>query len=323
MKILVVGAGVLGSYLAHVLQRGGNVVTLLARGERLVELQKKGLVIRHYLQLKTTVDRVKLTDHFDAADHYAIVFVVVQRSQLDELLPQLCDYEGGSLFVLIGNNATANETQQYIQSHSRTPKQVIFGFQGTGGRREKGRVVSISMGAAPLSGRLMVGSLDGDHSYQPMLTQAFAGTHYQLRFCENMDAWLKCHLVFIMPLVFACYYANGDLRKIAGDRVMLNRLIDCMDEGYQIVEACGYPITPAGDDDFVRKTRGKCYWFLKLMAATPIGKLACSDHAMAAKHEMIRLKDDFGALKRKAAIATPVWDAMEGYLPVGLEEDAS
>ncbi|WP_419891048.1 ketopantoate reductase family protein [Paenibacillus xylanexedens] len=32
MKILVYGAGVLGSQLAHVLVRGGNDVTVLARG---------------------------------------------------------------------------------------------------------------------------------------------------------------------------------------------------------------------------------------------------------------------------------------------------
>ena len=35
MKILVIGAGVLGSYLAHVLHCAGHAVTLLARGNRL------------------------------------------------------------------------------------------------------------------------------------------------------------------------------------------------------------------------------------------------------------------------------------------------
>lgn len=57
MNVLVYGAGVLGSYLAHVLARGGNEVSLLARGKRAEELEKDGLVIRHYFQRKTTVDR--------------------------------------------------------------------------------------------------------------------------------------------------------------------------------------------------------------------------------------------------------------------------
>ena len=47
MKVLVYGAGVLGSYLAHILIRGGNEVTILARGIRFEEIQANGLIIRH------------------------------------------------------------------------------------------------------------------------------------------------------------------------------------------------------------------------------------------------------------------------------------
>ena len=54
MKILIYGAGVQGSYLAHALIRGGNDVTVLARGRRLDKLKKDGIVIRHYFQHKTT-----------------------------------------------------------------------------------------------------------------------------------------------------------------------------------------------------------------------------------------------------------------------------
>lgn len=60
MKILIYGAGVLGSYLAHVLVRGDNDVTMLARGQRFKELKKNGLIIRHYVQCKTTVDKVNV-----------------------------------------------------------------------------------------------------------------------------------------------------------------------------------------------------------------------------------------------------------------------
>ncbi|MCM1124586.1 MAG: NAD-binding protein [Eubacterium sp.] len=43
MKLLVYGAGVIGCELAHVLKKGGNDVTLLARGERKDNLEKRGL----------------------------------------------------------------------------------------------------------------------------------------------------------------------------------------------------------------------------------------------------------------------------------------
>lgn len=314
MKILVYGAGVLGSYLAHVLHRGGNDVTLLARGKRLEKLRKNGLVIRHYLQFHTTVDQVGLTDHFEKSDVYDIVFVVMQRQQLDGVLPQICENEGCGLFVLVGNNATAEETRLYIEEHSGTPKRVVFAFQSSGGRRENGRVISIHFAAPKLEGSMTAGSLGGDASWRPTLERAFSKTSYRLRISEHMDAWLKCHAAFVLPICFACYAADGDLRKIAGNRYFLDRTIDAVQEGYRVVEACGYPIEPKEDEDFVTNHRLKCRLMLRLMAATPIGKLAASNHAMAAKAEMRRLYDDFCSLKQESGIDTPAWDELAHHM---------
>ena len=314
MKVLVYGAGVLGSYLAHMLHRGGNDVTLLARGSRLEELRTNGLVIRHYMQLHTTVDRVGLTDYFGKDDAYDIVFVVMQRQQLDDILPQLCENEGSRLFVLVGNNVTADETRQAIEERSRTPKRVVFAFQSTGGRRENGRVVSIYFATSKLGGSMTAGALGGDDSWRPLLEQAFAKTSYRIRISGHMDAWLKSHVAFILPIGFACYYTDGDLKKIAGDRRFLNRMIDAIGEGYRVVETCGYPIEPKEDKDFVIRHRFQCYLMFKLMAATPIGRLACSDHAMAAKAEMRRLYHDFRALKEQSGVDTPAWDELAQYM---------
>jgi 2-dehydropantoate 2-reductase len=47
MKILVYGAGVLGSVYAAYLQKAGHDVSILARGQRLVNLRKAGIVLEH------------------------------------------------------------------------------------------------------------------------------------------------------------------------------------------------------------------------------------------------------------------------------------
>ena len=54
MKILVYGAGVLGSYLAHELYKGENKVTLLARGKHYEAIKKNGMVINHIRQKQET-----------------------------------------------------------------------------------------------------------------------------------------------------------------------------------------------------------------------------------------------------------------------------
>ena len=94
MRILVYGAGVLGCELAHALiQNKKNVVTLLARGEWKEMIDQKGLTIRHWVQRKTTVDRVQTIDTLAPDDCYDLVFVVMQAGQLTQVLPILKEQE--------------------------------------------------------------------------------------------------------------------------------------------------------------------------------------------------------------------------------------
>lgn len=62
MKILVYGAGVIGSYLIHVLCTANNDVTVLARGKHKEILESHGLEIYNHLQHKTTNDKVRVID---------------------------------------------------------------------------------------------------------------------------------------------------------------------------------------------------------------------------------------------------------------------
>ena len=102
MKILVFGAGVLGSYLAHALIRGGNDVTILARGKREAELRQDGLVIRHYFQRKTTVDEVKVIASLQPGDVYDLIFVVMKYNDFPAVLPILAENRSSHI-VLVGN----------------------------------------------------------------------------------------------------------------------------------------------------------------------------------------------------------------------------
>ena len=54
MRILVIGAAVLGSNLAHSIKKG-NDVTILARNKTYENLKSNGLIIKHKLRSKTKV----------------------------------------------------------------------------------------------------------------------------------------------------------------------------------------------------------------------------------------------------------------------------
>jgi len=60
MKILVFGAGPLGSLLAARLFQGGHEAALLARGNRLKDLEKHGVVLRRWPTEETESVRVPI-----------------------------------------------------------------------------------------------------------------------------------------------------------------------------------------------------------------------------------------------------------------------
>ena len=245
MRILVYGAGVLGCHLAHALLSGGNDVTLLARGEWKNTINRDGLIIRHWAQLKTTADYIKTIDRLDAEDVFDIIFVVMQYTQVPSVLPDLAANKSG-VVVFVGNNMNAIETESALAGGH--PKKKVFGFQSTAGRRESGRVVCIRLG-----GRMTLGSLDADTSAYPLIEKAFRNCSYKLIFSDNMDAWLKCHVAFVVPISFVVYACGGNLKK--ADRALLNRAIDASSEAYAALEALNIPILPEGSEEFVRSGR--------------------------------------------------------------------
>ena len=138
MRILVYGAGVQGCQLAHSLaQNKKNVVTLLARGEWKEVIDQKGLTIRHMLQRKTTVDRMRTTDVLAPEDVYDLVFVTVQAGQLADVLPIL-KANRSQYFIFVGNDPYA---QEMLQAMQRPVDKIAFGFQNNAGRREHDRQV--------------------------------------------------------------------------------------------------------------------------------------------------------------------------------------
>ena len=313
MRILVYGAGVIGSYLAHVLCAAGNDVSLLARGKRRDELEWDGLVIRHHLQRRTTVDHPHVVGRLGPEDGYDAVFAVMQYQQMEAILDDLAAC-GSPLVVLVGNNPSAPEMERYLREHSPMPRTVLFGFQATGGRREKGRVVCVRFGA----GELECGCLHGepDAAVKDRLARIFAGTKYRPAYCSDMDAWYKCHLALILPVGYVCYANGCDLKKAS--RAQLRQMMAAIGESYGLLRALGCPILPRGVEAYFGRGPKKCLLsaLLRVMAKTAVGRLAASDHCRSAVTEMRALDEAFCALRaRKPEYPMPAWSSLERHMP--------
>lgn len=310
MKILVYGAGVLGSYLAYELVKGGHEVTILARGERYDELKENGLIIKHYIQLKNTTTELNIVNEFNEDDYYDAVFVVMQRTQIENILPNIYSNKRCKLYIFVGNNSSADDIYKKIHENSLINPKILFAFQATGGRREDGKVISIHLEKISFS----IGAINGNTSYKPIINKIFENTSFKLYHSPNINAWLKFHVAIIEPIAYVTYFANGDLRKVSKNKEMLNLTIDAINEGFEVVKACGYKAEPKEFECYIRRKKRLLYWTLKIMAATPLGKLAASDHAMSALEEMKYLSKEFDKFKKKAGISTPNWNKLKEYI---------
>ena len=310
MRILVYGAGVQGCELAHRLaQNEKNTVTLLARGEWKERIDQKGLTIRHWAQLKTTVDRVPTIETLAPEESYDIVFVTVQAGQLPEILPVLKQNKS-EFFVFVGNQPHARSVLQAMQ---RPTDKIAFGFQNNGGRRENGQVISVHAGigmtvggaTAPLSG-----------TFRQRLQAAFAGVKYKLTFYSDMDEWLKCHIAFILPVCYVCYACNGDLTRAT--KQQRAAILDAAYEGCEMLKALGIPVNDAENTDYYKPGtagRRKMDAMVLAMTKTPLGRLCASDHAMHAVKEMQYLDEAFEALCKQAGTAMPMWEKLRNEMP--------
>lgn len=310
MRILVYGAGVQGCELAHRLaQNEKNTVTLLARGEWKERIDQKGLTIRHWAQLKTTVDRVPTIETLAPEESYDIVFVTVQAGQLPEILPVLKQNKS-EFFVFVGNQPHARSVLQAMQ---RPADKIAFGFQSSGGHRDVDKVVSAHVGVGMTIGGATA-PLSGVFRYR--VKTAFEGAKYKLTFVSDMDGWLKCHLALILPACYLCYVCSGNLSKATKEQRDL--VLDAAWEACEMLKAAHIPVDDKENTDCYRAGtpgRRKMDAMVLALCKTPLGRLCVSDHAMHAVAEMQYLDEAFEGLRTRTSVRMTAWDTLRSQMP--------
>jgi 2-dehydropantoate 2-reductase len=300
MRVLIYGAGVQGNFLAHVLARGKNDVTVLARGERGEELKRDGIVLRHYFQRRTTVDKVQIISELRKDDIYDVIFVTMKYSDFPAVLPILAQNGSGNI-ILVGNNATASDMEAYLETNSENSKNIAFGFQISGGKREENRTVVLRFNA----GGMVVGGLGKDVLFKDALEKIFKDTKYKITYEKNIDGWLKSHMIMVMPMNLAALIKDNDFKAVAKDNRMLKQMTAAMDEGYDVLKDLGYEIIPARQADLVKRHKRLNLLFNKLYHYSPMAKQVQGTSA-----EIKGLYDAFDKMKKKSKVPSPNFDRL-------------
>lgn len=309
MKILVCGSSVIGSLLIHILSQKEHEITVLARGKRREELEKYGLRTKFHGKKTINTDKPRIVGEIPA-EHFDLAFSVMQHEQQWNLLKTLGEADCSAV-VLVGNNLSAPEMKRQIIEAGG--KNVLFGFQGTGGNRyaDYTEVLSLHKPSMVIGG--LGESVPADITR--IVNEAFEGTGYELKWTDDMDAWYKCHAAFIVPICRLCYIVGCDLRKASGKQRKL--LFDATANAFDALIKSGCPVRPEGEDAYYRggAKRAMMSVMMNVMCHTKLGDMAASDHCRHAVSEMEGLAEKMDEIVLGSGVECSAYMAMKNAAP--------
>jgi 2-dehydropantoate 2-reductase len=303
MRIVVVGAGVLGSLYGARLAAAGQSVTLIARGGRLAELQRGPIRILNEADGVTGVETVEAVSSLEPDDAYDLALVMVRADQIDDLLLELAASRGVKAFLFMHNRAAGSSAL----ARAVGPERLLLGFPGASGRLDNATVRYRLIQEQPTT----LGEPDGRLS--PRLrhvAKIFEAAGFRVALNRRMDDWLETHAMFVTAIAGAIYLADGSTSALAASRENMRTLVRGVRQGFRALTKAGVSIEP-------RKLAllfalpsmvPQSYWRSYLVR--PAADLIFARHAQAAAGEMLKLVEELRLTVRLAPGSAPELEAL-------------
>ncbi len=279
MRILVVGAGVIGSVYAASLLEAGHAVTMCARGRRLGELRAGGLILQDAETGRRTTYEV---DTVAAPDGIAcdLVLVAVRRDQMVGTLPLLANTAADVLFF--GSAAGLIDILA-----GAIGKRTLFGFPAAGGVREDAVVRFVSIRAQ----KTMVADSDRLRSARVRsYAQMFESAGFPAIISTDPDGWLTAHAAFVVPIQLALCRVDVQPRRLAADQALLTTMVRATRQAFRALQAAGNTEIPYNLRAlYLLMPQRFAAWYWRRTLASPRGELWFAAHTRAAPEEMASL----------------------------------
>jgi ketopantoate reductase len=301
----------LGSLFAARLHQGGHEVTLLARGQRLDDLREHGIVLHNVQTDEWTTDHVALIEQLAPDDPYDLTLVIMRKNQALAFLPVLAANPHIPHILFLMNNAAGPEALAQAVGRER----VLIGFPTSAGYRD-GHVMHVLTGQPGNEREVPIGEIDGRVTDRIRQIAAALGTMpgFEIEVRPDMDAWLKYHVALLMPSLAAAFYGCGSDRvRLAGNRDALVLALRAVWEGFRVLKALGYPITPHELGIFAWAPEPLLVAIFQRRLRHPLVEVALARHAGAARDEVQLLADEFRALAWQTTVPTPASDRLYAY----------
>lgn len=226
MRILVYGAGVIGSIYAVLMSEVGYGVTVLARGKRLTDLSNNGL--RYYKKGKVEIANITVIDRLEDSDKYDYIFSPVRTEQLKQALCELKSNKSPNIVTMV-NTLEKYEELEKICGVNR----LIPAFPGAGGSIDNGIL------NASLTPKIIQPTTFGEISKRKTdriaeLAEIFRKSHIPYQIVSDMHNWQISHLGMVVPIADA-YYMSSSPETVYENKAIMKKTAKQMKDNFKIL----------------------------------------------------------------------------------------
>lgn len=286
-RILIFGAGVIGSIYAGKLALSGQKVTILARNKRLIELQENGLLLKSNQEKTITKVNVSIISELFEDDLYDYVFVMLRKDHLDAALPIISKNKSQNFVFMV------NTPSGYLDwINSLGVNRIIPAFPGAGGKIDNG-VVHYTLTSRFIQPTTF-GEIRGNRSARILeLKDCLRRAGFPVAISSNMDTWQKSHVAMVCPLAYGIYFDGGNNYTFAKNRAAIKQMNIALRETYNFLKNSGIGITPPKLNMFRLIPLSILNFSIPFLFNTKWAETVISNHALLGREEMEMLTNDF------------------------------
>ena len=292
MRILIYGAGVIGSLYAALFAQAGFDTSLYARGTRLETLQNKGLLYLKNEQVRKA--DVSVLSKLEDGDRYDFIFLTVRENQLYQALHELKTNRSPCIVTMV------NSIDDYGKWESVCGKgRILPAFPGAGGS------IREDVLDAALTPRLIqpttFSEISGEKTERTKaLSTLFRKARIPYQQVPDMHLWQLCHLAMVVPIADA-YYEADHPKQAGWEQKVMHRTAKQLKQNFRLLKKdCG-KLSPSKMNFFLFIPLPVLTATLSFVFESAFGNRFMYQHAVKAPDEMRRLHEQFyGYLETRA-----------------------
>ena len=271
MRIGIIGAGALGSYIGYKLDSGGNEVLLLDRGKRAARIAREGLRLKNALTSQVLEVNLPVLDVGDGSEEpdlsgagegaLDVLIVALRAHQVEAALPLIKAVADGSNdevpVLMVGSYVSG--MSEWVENLGA--ERVWFGFPGMSAVLEQdasGAVVEFcergENDTEPWG--VTLGRLHGkaaateenpenpEKEKNEAVYRVLSGSGIPVHHAKSMEAVFLSQALVRLPMLAALEFAGGTLDLLAARRDLLRLMIKAIREGLGAVKKSGVRPVP-------------------------------------------------------------------------------